>query len=425
MKVSPNIFLRFSQQFTHFLYTPILGFAALIAMIKLAIYAYFLDVNEFGLLSKLLLISFFFSVAGSCGFQHLAQRDLPAEFAAGRYRKGIVILGKAGIVTSVTALAICFIPLFGFSLLGVPPLTFMFAVVHGWGQQIFMLVLIDSRSRLEMTRYSLQVLARTFLSFVTTVIVLMLGGDAISIVFSEMIITVLISAKIIRCSLHAAHLSISVFFRLSKKGYNQKEWYVSVVLLAGAVLSFLSVSVDRWFAANFLSGEDFGLYSFAWISLSAALSIQALLNAGFFPLLARKRVTESNKKVWHLTAIFSGGLLIIGLIAAFIANALAVWAIPIWYPKYVSTLPFFLPLLLAAAFRVSDFWSSFLIIIHRQKSLLVLQFLLILIPITYYWLSLMELSEVQHVPKNFALLALFLSAGNYIVTALMARATIT
>lgn len=422
MNVRINTQLLLSRVLYHLSYTPILGLAALIGLIRIGIYARLLDVDEFGLLSKLLLISSFFYVVGSFGFQLLAQRDIPARFAEGRYRKGIIILGRAGIVTSITALAVSLVPLSGYSPLGVTALAFLFAVLHGWGQQIYMLVVIDIRSRLEMMRYSWQILVRAVFSAAVAVIVAAMGGGAIGIVVAELVITVMLTAKMMEHLLNSTRLSITTFTKLSAKGFNKTEWQVSMVLLVGTVLAFLSISADRWIAAARLSSTEFGLYSFAWISLVVAMSVQALLNAGIFPLIAQRRVAGgSDTNALRITTIVSGGLLIVGLITAFIANALAAWAIPRWYPQYINALPLFPPLLLAAAFRVSDFWSSYLIIVHRHHLLLKIQFILILVPLLYYWLNSSEPSRML-VPHNFALLALFLAVGNYILNAFSAFA---
>lgn len=418
MKYIYNIRLRLLQGYTHLRYTPILGIAALIGLLRIGIYAHLLNVGEFGLLSKLLLISSFFCVAGSLGFQLLAQRDVPAVYAIGRYRKGIIILGRAGIVTSAVAIITCLIPMFGLSPLSVPAFPFLLAIIHGWSQQLFMLIVIDSRSRLEMIRYSWQILARTILSSGAAIIVALMGGGALSIVAAEMLTTFLMTARMLDHLLHATRLSISTFAALSKNSFNKKEWHVSAVLLGGGILSFLTISADRWLAADRLSSEEFGLYSFAWIPMLMALSVQALLNAGFFPLLARRRVVKSDANVLHLTAIASGGLLLFSLFIAFVSNIIAAWAIPKWYPQYANTLFLFPPLLLAAAFRVSDFWSSYLIIMNRHIILLATQFFIVLPPILYYFNCLAGSSKMQN-PYNFTLLALFLASGNYFINAII------
>ena len=417
MKIFDNFRLLLSKGFIHLRYTPILGLAALIGLARIGIYARLLNVDEFGLLSKLLLISSFFSVVGSFGFQLLAQRDLPTMFALGRYRKGLVILGKSGIITSLAALAMCLAPLFDLSPLNVPTEAFLFAILHGWAQQIFMLVVINSRSRLQMSRYSLQMLFRTLLSSAAAVIVGVMGKGGVSIVAAEAIITILMAIVMIVYLLRTIGFSVPVFYKLCKKGFIKKEWYVSIVLLIGTTLAFLSTSADRWLAADFLSGKEFGLYSFAWITLATALSIQALLNAGLFPLISRGHVAGSN--AFRMTTMVSGGLLIIGLITALIAHTLIIWIIPKWYPQYIDALPLFPPLLLAAAFRVSDFWSSYLIIVHRHNSLLKTQFFLMLFPLLYY-IFVSTGSTSMQVPYNLTLLALFLAAGNYVINAFVA-----
>lgn len=403
----------------HLKYTPILGLAALIGFVRIGIYARLLSVDEFGLLSKLLLISGFFCVAGSCGFQILAQRDLPAMFARQRYRRGLVILGKACMITSVVALLLCVTPMFGYVPLNVAALALLIGVIHGWAQQSFMLVVLDSRSRLAMVPYSLQILQRTVLCCVVASGVAMLGGGALGILLAELAVTVVLSVTLLKKMLQGIGFSWAVFARLCKTGFTKKEWRVAAILLLGTTLSFLSTSVDRWLAADVLSAKQFGLYSFAWIPLVAALSMQALLNAGLFPLIAQRRVAGSDQNALRVTALVSVGLLLAALVLVLLANKLIAWAIPIWYGQYQDALPLFLPLLAAAAFRVSDFWSSFLIITHRHVSLLVTQLILIMLAFVYCRFALDGTAWMQN-PYNFTLLALFLAAGNYFANASLA-----
>lgn len=403
----------------HLKYAPILGFAAMLGLVRIGIYAKLLDVAEFGLLSKALLISGFFCVVGSFGFQILAQRDLPTVFAHHRYRFGLVILGKAGMITSVAALLLCFLPLLHFFPLQVSALVFLIAVLHGWALQSFMLLVLDSRSRLEMIPYSMHILSRTVFSLVLASVVALLGGGGIGILLAEVLVTVIQAGRIMQKLLFAAHFSWDVFLRLCKKGFSQKEWSVAGILLLGTTLAFLSGSADRWIAADALSAKQFGLYSFSWIPLVAAMSIQSLLNAGLFPLIAQRRVAGSDRKALRVTAMVSIGLLLFSFAAAFLANYLIAWIISKWYGQYTDALPLFLPLLLAAAFRVSDFWSSYLIIVHRHISLLVTQSFLILTAFLYCRYGLQGTDWMSD-PYNFTLLALFLAVGNYIVNAVVA-----
>lgn len=403
----------------HLKYAPILGFAAMLGLVRIGIYAKLLDVAEFGLLSKALLISGFFCVVGSFGFQILAQRDLPTVFAHHRYRFGLVILGKAGMITSVAALLLCFLPLLHFFPLHVSALVFLIAVLHGWALQSFMLLVLDSRSRLEMIPYSMHILSRTVFSLVLASVVALLGGGGIGILLAEVLVTVIQAGRIMQKLLFAAHFSSDVFLRLCKKGFSQKEWSVAGILLLGTTLAFLSGSADRWIAADALSAKQFGLYSFSWIPLVAAMSIQSLLNAGLFPLIAQRRVAGSDRKALRVTAMVSIGLLLFSFAAAFLANYLIAWIISKWYGQYTDALPLFLPLLLAAAFRVSDFWSSYLIIVHRHISLLVTQSFLILTAFLYCRYCLQGTDWMSD-PYNFTLLALFLAVGNYIVNAVVA-----
>ncbi len=146
------------------------------------------------------------------------------------------------------------------------------------------------------------------------------------------------------------------------------------------------------------------------------MSIQALLNSSIFPLISRKVTRGINTYALRTTTLASVVLLSIGLIGALLTILLADVLIPIWYPKYIDALPLLAPLLLAAAFRLSDFWTSYLIIIHRQNILLKIQIFLILIPCLYYYLCSEWYPELK-MPYYFSLLALFLAFANYAVNA--------
>lgn len=413
----PPIRQKISKVTSHLAYTPILGFAAFLTFVRIGLYARLLDVSDFGLLSKLLLISSLFFATGSFGFRILAQRDLPKILVGGRYRKSLILLWQAAIVTTITILIAWSASLFGLSILGISSMTLLWALIHGWAQQIFMLAVIDTRSRLQMTRYSWQIFSKTILSSAVALIIAYMGGGAVGIIIGELIITLLLTAQLFRQMLQQAGMTIMLVSMLSFKMFRMRSFWVAMSLFAGTTLVFLSTNIDRWLAANYLSENDFGLYSFAWISITIALSIQALLNASIFPLLSRKHIEGSHGGgALRITLIMSTGLLLLSLIAALIADKTADWLIPIWYPQYVDALPLLLPLLLAAALRISDFWSSYLVVVHRQNTLLKIQIILISLPCLFYLLGGAEHSWPQ-TSYDFALLALFLSVGNFIANA--------
>lgn len=400
---------------TYLSYTPLLGFAAFLSLIRITIYSRLLSVSDFGLLSKLLLISSIFSAAGSLGFQLMAQRDLPAFFSDGRYRQGLVLLCKAIVVTTVTALLASSVSLFHLPILGLSGLLLCCSIFHGWSQQVFILTVIDTRSRLEMMRYAKQILFKTVLVSVVAVIVAMLGGGAISVIFAELLMTLLFCAKFLGVITGSAKKRL--IFAVGVRSFTRRDFSTALTLFVSTILIFLSTNIDRWLAADQLSHNDFGLYAFAWISLTAALSFQALLNAGILPLISKRRKEGQLTAAFNTTAYISVSMFVAGVILAAFVYWFAQWFLPNQYQRYAGALPLIMPLLLAAVLRLADFWSSYLVVMHRQSLLMKIQIILILIPCFYYIV-------VPHAaiaaPSDFAWLAVTLAAGNYIFTGLAA-----
>ncbi|MDW8258575.1 MAG: hypothetical protein RML32_03950, partial [Gammaproteobacteria bacterium] len=73
----------------HFAYMPLLALAAAISFGKLVVYAALIDIEQFGVLSKMLLVSTLFGMVGSLGMHSIASREVPALFARGRTRRGL------------------------------------------------------------------------------------------------------------------------------------------------------------------------------------------------------------------------------------------------------------------------------------------------------------------------------------------------
>lgn len=414
--------LRLDYVIKHLSYTPILGITAFIGLTRMGIYARLLNVEDFGVISKLFLVSSFFAVGGSFGFYLIAQRDLPGMYVKGQYKKGVLTLGKVGFITSLMALGFSLLPITTFKPLGINPFFFSIAIFHGWCQQIYLLAVTDIRCRLEMRRYSFELLIRTIVALAGATLVAYLGGGVLGIVAVEAIINLMLTLKLIQDLIKSTKLSVPVFFKISMKGFKKEEWKVSFILLIGTLLIFISTSVDRWLAADHLTIVEFGSYSFAWISVSIALSVQALLNAGLFPLIAHKRTAVSNAAALRMSAFISIGLLALGLLGSYFVNLIALWAIPIWYVKYTLALPLLPILLAAAAFRVSNFWSSYLIIAHKQNAMLVTQIVMISTLALSIWL-LKGMIDKAHLPYYFALLNLILAVGEYVFNAIVAYRT--
>jgi len=403
------------KSITYFSYLPTIGFSAFFSLARIAVYAHLLDVEDFGLLTKLLLVSALFGVVGSFGFQLLAQRDLPSLFYGGRYKAGLISLSKAVIVTTIFALLMFAYSLLDLPIAGISGLLLCCAITHGWSQQVFMLTLIDARSRLEMTHYAKQSLFKTISTFLVAMVVLMFGGGVVGIAIAEIAVALLVGMALI--SKTTKNIKKSLLWVAAIRGFKGKEIKTATQIFTCAFLAFLGTNIDRWLAAEYLDSGDFGQYSFAWISLTAALSVQSLLNAGIFPLVSRKRKEKNSDTAFKITAYISLAMLFAGIIITISVLIFAQWFIPNNYQRYAPAIPLLMPLLFAAVLRISDFWSSYLIVVHRHHSLMKMQFFLILIALIYYQ-AIAKFTAIS--PLNFAWMAALIAAGNYIASALIA-----
>jgi O-antigen/teichoic acid export membrane protein len=278
-----------------------------------------------------------------------------------------------------------------------------------------MLAVIDTRSRLEMMRYARQILFKTVVASVVAATVAAFGGGPVGIIFAELLVTLILSLRLV--AVITKNIAKRLLWEISIRSFKRKDFSTALTLFSSTVLMFFSTNIDRWLAADRLGHDAFGLYAFAWISLTAALSFQALLNAGIFPLISKKRKEGNANAAFKTTAYISIATLLVGIAAASMVYLFAQWFLPNSYQRYAPALPLIMPLLLAAVLRLADFWSSYLIVMHRQNLLLKIQIFLILIPCFYYF-------SIGHssvfTPINFAWLAVILAAGNYVLNVLAA-----
>lgn len=357
----------------HFSYTPLLALAAAASFGKLIVYAGLLDVALFGALGKMLLASTLFGMVGGLGLYLVAGRDLPALLVAGRARRAVALLAQGAWVTTLTAAVGLLGAGFSVALFDLSAGELAFGLLHGWLQQLFMFAAFDNRSRLALIDYARDLLVRALLCAGAGAAAAVLGLGAIGVVVAEAAATALVGAGMTRGILRRARVRWRWLPRLASRRLARLPWRASLVLLAGSLAAFASFNLDRWIAAEVLDREAFGQYAFAWIALLAAQSVQMLVNSGLLPLVARRSATGQAGGALRLTALISGALLAAASLAGVVVGLVAAYAVERWLPKYAAALPLLPPILAAAALRVSDFWSSLLIVRKRENALLAAQ----------------------------------------------------
>ena len=388
----------------YFSYTPLLGLAAAVTFGKLIAYAGLVDVGQFGSLGKMLLVSAVFGLGGNLGLQSVASRDLPALLARGRARRGLRLLAQTVAVTTAIGLVCALAALAGLSLFELTAQELVLGLVHGWSQSIFLTATYESRSRLEMMRYARDTAVRSLVVALAGAAAGAAGAGASGILLAEAACTLGLFSAVAAAASRRARTSIAWLLAASGSGLRSLPWRAAPVLLAGAVVVFASTNLDRWIAAEWLGREPFGQYAFAWLTLLAAQSAQALLNSGLLPLLARRRAEALEASAYRLTwlvslALLAGGLALTGPLAWLIGMA-----IDRFMPQYGGAVALLAPMLLAAVLRLSDFWTSLLIVVEREGLVLVSQLAAAVIAIAGY-LAWLVAAGVAPAPLSLAWLA--------------------
>ena len=399
-----------------FSYTPLLGFAAAVSFGKLIVYAQLLGVAQFGALGQMLLVSAVFGMVASLGLQSVVSRDLPALIAGRQERRGLRLLAQTIAVAMWIALLCLLAASVGVSLFDLTKKEFALGIVHGWAQLAFLTIAFESRSRLQMMRYARDMAARSAAIALAGTAVAALGFSARDVVMAEIAGTLIFCIAIGVPILVRAQVGLAWLARSLLVHRGRLPWSAALLMCAGSLVMFASFNIDRWVAAETLPREGFGVYAFGWLALLAAQTVQGLLNSGLLPLLSRRRAQSLEGSAYRLTALLSSALLVVGLLAIVPLALVLTALVDRWMPHYGAAQPLWVPLLLAAVFRASDFWSSLLLVVEREGLLLAVQTTAIVVAGGIYlvWLGFASRSPT---PVSLAWLAVAAGVLSHIASA--------
>jgi O-antigen/teichoic acid export membrane protein len=318
----------------------------------------------------MLLVSSAFGVLGNLGLQSVASREMPALFARGLGRHALRLQVQViGFTTLVALACAATLATTGLQRVGLSGSALALAVLHGWSQALFLLVAYERRSRLQMMHYAAGMAGRSIAVLLAGAAVALLQGSASAVIGAETVLSMLLSAAAMRNVLRRASLPSAFASRLALRDFARLPWRASALLLAGTLVLFVSMHLDRWIAAEALDASEFGAYSLAWIALVAAQAVQALLNSGLLPLLAQRRALGRDDDALRITAALSAGVLVVGGVSLWPAIWICDLAIHRWMPSYAAALPLLTPLSVAALLRVADFWGSLAIVRGQEGRL--------------------------------------------------------
>lgn len=392
-------------------YLPLLGTAMALMMARILVMARLLDVASFGIYSAGLLVSTTFGMLGCLGLQSLLQRDMPIMAARGRLRRSLVLLAQSMLVACLCAGVLLALLVTGVGAAGLSAPVLAIAVMHGLSQQVFLVATVESRSLGQPVRYSLQYLGRAAAVTALSAAVASAFGSAAAALAVEAAISLAMTVAILSHMASAHGQRAAVLLAAAWRALARANWRTALIFLGVSLAASAVLSVDRWAAAAWLSGPAFAQYAFAGVALLIAQSAQSMVNASVHPALARRYALAGARTAYSLCARVSWGLLVMSIALAIPAGLLAAAAVQRFYPAYEPALAILWLVLASGVLRISDFWSSFLMICGHERTMLGLQ-LVLGSGITACWAAALAIRGFGTANiGDFAWLALLLSIG--------------
>jgi O-antigen/teichoic acid export membrane protein len=403
-------------------YLPLLALAMGLMMARILAMARILDVPGFAGYSAGLLVSTTFCILGCAGLHSLLQRDMPIMAARGRLRRALVLMAQAILVACCCAACALILPLFGASGMGLPSAALAVAIIHGLSQQLFLVVTVESRSLGDPLRYSLQNLWRAIAVTVASTSVAAATGSAVSALAAEAVISLVLAGAIMARIGRNTGISPLTLLGAAQRGWRRVPWHAAAVFLGISLGGSALTNADRWMGASLLTVGEFGQYAFAGVVVLVAQSAQSMLNASVYPLLARRYALSGQAAAFALSARVSLTVLAFSAAAAIPAHWAISAAVQRWYPAYQGSLAILSLILAVSVLRISDFWSSFLMICGYERRLLVLH-LTVGCAVAAAWGAMLAGRGLEHAGlADFAWLALLLSLGVHGAAAIAATA---
>ena len=362
------------QRLRQLWYVPLLGLAMGLILVRTLVMARLLDIPSFAQFSGGLLVSSTFSMLGGLGLYFLLQREMPVQIIRGRERAAAMLLMQSLTVAAACALVGLMLVATGLEVGGLGPNILAIGVIHGLSQQVFLIATVESRSRGQPLLFALQTLVRAVIVLAISIGVGVLLKSAAAVLMAEATVSLLLTQKVLQGVWQRSRVGAALAFRLAVRRMRRIRWSSAMAMLGVASIGFLMMNIDRWAAVRLLQPIAFAYYAFAWTVLMVAQSMQAVINASVYPMLARRFASSGRAASFRIAAGASIGLLLACVITFWPAYWLLNAVVMRWFPAYAESTTIFGIFIFVAALRLSDFWSSHLMIVGRERRLLLVNF---------------------------------------------------
>lgn len=395
-------------------YAPVLALALGIMMLRLGLLAAYLSPEEFGLLAFGLLVSSGQVILGAFGLQQLVQRDLPGLIVMGRETDALRLIMQTGLFSLACFLLLLPLYVIGPLFAAYPAEVWVIGLGHGLSQQLFLLATTESRSRGAPLVFAKDNLYRAILVAVLSFTAILLGYSALMILVIEAAASTLLSLKRFRSIFAATSASVVHIVSDAALGMLRLPWSNALFLMAASLLTYGLLNLDRWVASLWLDKVLFANYAFLSIGLMMAQSLQSLLNAAAFPMIARRHATKGVGSAFKLARNLSLACLGAGLIVGPALVLLSHSIIEAWFPRYIDTIPLTWTILILAVLRLSDFYSTYLLVTGHERTLTLIN--LIVLAVACLALSQMGLqgfSGYTHPLQTVTSFAVYVGIAHY------------
>lgn len=393
-------------------YLPLLATATALMMVRIAVMARLLDVRGFGVYSAGLLVSTTFCMLACLGLQPLLQRDMPVMAARGRLLRPLVIMAQAVLVAGACAGIALLLPIAHVPFTGVAGWALAISVIHGLSQQVFVVATIESRSLSQPVRYAVQNLVRAVLITVASAAVAAATRSPALVLAVEAGISLVLAAAIFQRIAESHGLRMELLAAVAWRTLPKLNWNTALVFLGISLVASAVQYADRWFSASMLPAHQFAQYAFAAITILVAQSAQAMINASLYPALSQRYALEGEAVAFAASARASLALLGLAIVLCLPAYFIAQFAVSRFYAAYTPALVIMPVLLAVSCLRVSDFWSSFLMICGYERQLLGTQLVAGLL-ICALWFGYVAARGGAVALEDFAWLAFWLAGATY------------
>lgn len=224
---------------------------------------------------------------------------------------------------------------------------------------LFTLDVVARKSDGDFIGYARSVFTRNFLLLVGGVSVAYATGSARLSILSEVLCGLLTCGNIV--------VNWVLNFRLPKKSYFERSLRFVPVSLLGGVAQY----IDRLYASVLLTLTAFSVYSYLSLLMVGALAVQQIVNTKVITLLS-VRCAESPRLAYLYLLRVSVSVFCVSFVLMLCVAYVLFFS---WFSvAWVDVAPVVVFLfVLGSAFKAAEFFSSFLVVMHRKKLLALIQ----------------------------------------------------